>query len=1472
MSILDGPSPSSILAPPSPPVPAAPAAPKFRDLGNNRETRTGIWDNVLSAAQGVQPISNRDHTLRLTDVDWVDPDEYKRKDQKDAILRGRTLARRLKGTWELVDNATGQTLDKKPMTIARVPYMTDHGTFIYNGTETSLRNQQRLLPGIFARQKSNGELEAHVNVLPGKGLSHRYFLDPAKGTFNVQVRQSNLPLMPLLKAMGTTDAELRNAWGNEIYAANMRKDDPAVLNKLFTRLVGKKEVGDLDSRRKMLVDAVQAMQLDPIVTKRTLGQPFANLSKDAILETTRKLLAISRGEADVDDRDALANQTVMGPEDLIAERIAKDAGGVRRNMLWKSSFRRNLSGVLSGALNKQIDSAVLHSGLGNSLEETNPSDIFDKQYSISRLGEGGIPSLDAIPMEARAVQPSHLGFMDPLRTPESFRVGVDVYLANSVRKGTDGRIYTPLIDVSSGQTVYKSPQDIAEQAITFPGEMNRPTKRIRAIRNGKLEYVPKSEISFAVPHFEGAFSPLGNLVPFKSGVKGQRVAMASRMLTQALPLLDPESPLVQAGVPNSGGRSYEQEYAKHMGAVHADQSGRVTEVTPDSIRVQYDDGTKGDIDLYDNYPYNRRSYIHNTTKVQPGQTFGKGDLLATSNFTDPQGVTALGKNLKVGYVPFRGMNFEDAIVISEAAAKRLTSEHMYQHGVEWDDRTKRGKNNFMGIFPGKFSKDILSKMDEDGVIRKGEQVNFGEPLVLAAKQREMSQNKVHRRKEAGFEDSSDMWKHHLPGIVTDVLKTDKGSVVLVKSTHPMQVGDKMSGRYGDKGVVSLIVPDHEMPTDKDGTPMEVLLNPLGINSRGNPAQVLEAVLGKIAHKTGQAYRVPDFDETRDNVQFAQEELRKFGLPDTEDLIDPGTGNKIPGVLTGHRFFMKLHHTAEGKGQGRGTGAYTQTGEPARGGEAGAKMIGLMDNNAILSHGALEVRRDAAAIRGQRNEEFWVPFLQGYTPPKPKVPMVYQKFLNELQAAGVHVTNDGGRLNIMALTNKDVDRLAGERYIENSNTVRLDEGLKPIKGGLFDPTLTGGHNGNQWAAIRLSEPMVNPVMEEPARRLLGLTKEGFMDVISGKKEIDSLTGPAAIQHALGRINVPKAIDEARAQISGGRKTYRDEAIRKLGYLKTCQEKGINPADWVLTKVPVLPPAFRPISVMQDTGIPLVADPNYLYKELIDANDNLTAMRKESNDIGDERLAVYQAFKAVTGLGDPVHPKLVEKNVKGLLEKIFGSSPKFSTVQRKLLSGNVDLVGRAVITPNPDLDMDHVGLPENKAWELYRNFIVRRLRRRGLPVVEAARQVENKSPLAKQEMLQEMADRPVIISRAPVLHRFGIQAFYPKLMKGDTMRISPLVVGGFGADFDGDAMNYHVPVGEEARKEAIDRMLPSRNLFSPADFKTPVHKPTHEYVGGLYAASTGANQKRPPAVFRNKADAIQAYRRGQISADTRVVIMQ
>ncbi len=1890
-SLLDMPDDSTQprLAIESPAPSIAPPPPQFDENGvllpktplrrfdDPDAARKLIYAKALEAVKGIQPVANKAHTLSLVSADYEDPEHYSKKDQKRAILENGTLGRRIRGVFRLTDNLTGQAVDERKVTLASIPHMTERGTFILNGTETSLANQMRLRAGTFAREKDNGEIESHLNVLPGKGVSHRLLLDPETGAVKMGISSSEIPLLPVLKAMGIPDTKIREAWGDELYAANVKYDDRKAVDKLFHKLLGNKPgaaESDLGQKSKSIAEFFGKMELDPEVTQRTLGQGYDRLTPDVYLASVKKLLAVHKGEADSDDRDGMAYQTSLSPEDMIAERL-RSAGSVLRPLLWRASPKKSLSGVPAGLLSKLAAAAITNSGLGQSLEEVNLTDSLDQMTRISRLGFGGIPSLDSVPDQARSVQPSQFGFIDSLRTPESEKAGVDVRLAYMARKGEDGRIYTPFLNVRTGQKEYKSPQDIADAVLAFPGQMNTAGKTALGISNGKLGYFPKEKVDFALPAMEHGYNALSNLLPAKSASKGQRVMMGSRMYAQSLPLMNREAPLVQNGIPGED-RSFEEHYGSSVGAIRASKPGKVIAVDGDEVKVKLDDGSIETHELYNNFPLNRKSVtgdtrvwvrkpggtlwegeirqyafaegdevlsvdpvtkksawcritaflrhkndkalvrvvtasqrhvdvtvdhslvtvgddgelapvypldcvvgrtrlpvamfpvdaltgdasdhlrgclaglylaeghlppdregyvmlavkderrteevleltaalglrayktggnvcftdheirswlfdlfgstskaksihpsvltfsrefrlglisgyfggdgclwetqgsaiqvsavstsprlrdgvadvlsslgvfstrfsaprrhlnanwndafglrvvgthlhrlprwffysdrearfrallkpeyrsspyeavpvprgarkklyaellsvphfvyktvndgfvakgriaeasgvfgawaksdvmwdviesitpiphqeevfdfsvessevfavngglvVHNTFAhsepvVQVGQLVKPGQLIAASNHTDKNGSVALGTNLRTAYHAYLGQNFEDAIVISRSAAEgKLKSEHMYQHGVEWDDKIKRGRNSFLALFPGKFDRKTLDTVDDDGVVKVGTKVEYGSPLVLVAREKDRAHNQISRSKGGSFGDASELWEHTSPGVVTDVSKTKNGAVVTVKAYSPMKVGDKLAGRYGDKGIVSKIVDDEEMPQDSQGRPFEILLNPLGVLTRANPSQSVEGWLGRIARLTGKPYKLQDFQDIPDLREYAEKELAKHGLKSTEDIVDPTTGRVIPGIQTGERFFMKLHHTSEAKSQGRGVGGYSSEETPARGAAGGSKRFSIMDINAALSHGALEVVRDVSAIRGQKSPERWSAFMRGMDPPEPKVPHVYEKYMAMLKAAGVNPTTTGTKTRIMAMSNKDVEQLTENREVRTSDTVDWKDGLKPIPGGLFDPATTGGHQGNRWSFIRLREPMPNPVMQDPIRHMLNLTEKQFENVLAGREKLHDKTGPDAIRSALDAIDIDRELEWARAAVKGNRKGARDIAVRRMRYLKTAQEKGLHPRDWMLDRVPVLPPRFRPVSVMQQNGRPLISDANYLYKELMDANDNLKNMHGKVDDIGDERLAVYHAFKGVTGLGDPITPKNQERQVKGVLRHVFGDSPKYGMMQRKLLGSTVDMVGRATIAPNPDLDMDQAAIPETKAWEMYKPFVTRNLVRGGVEPLRAIQLIKDKAPLAAKALQEEMSSRPIIATRAPVLHRYGVMALWPRLTKHEVLQISPMIVKGLGADYDGDAMNFHVPASDEAVREAVQKMLPSRNLFSVKDFS--VHQlPINEYVGGLYAGTSGRDN-RPEQTFRRVEDVLRAYNKGELDARTAVRVLE
>lgn len=1438
--------------------------------------RQAIFQSVLNELNRGVVAESDTHRLELRDLEYLDPPESTPQQEKLAVLDSGSLGRRLRGTWSLVDKATGQEVARRRQVVVRVPYITSTGTIIDRGTKYAIINQSRLRPGVYARQTRSGEYEAHINVRPEQGVSHYLQFDPEDGQFRIRIGQARVPLYPVLKALGATRDDLVNALGEELADVN-QVDDAAALKRALERFRSYRESPETaalpDDQR--LKAALEAYEMDPWVVEKTLGVPGATrLSKEVYLAAARKLIRLYQGQDETDDRDHAAFQTILGPEDIIAESLRYDPGGWRRRVLRRVLYEKDLSKLPSGLFTPSLETALYASQLAQAVEETNLADEADRLYRVTRMGRGGIPSYEAVPDETRSVQPSHFGFLDFVRTPDNGeRVGIDLFFTTASRKGADGRVYAPMFHVPSRRIVWVSPADVYDATIGSFDSVQSDLPRVPVLYKGRVVYRKPGEIDYLVPSPQHLFTWHTSLIPFAASDHIQRLSMGSRYMTQALPLVQPESPLVRP----EGEVDRVREAGKFLGAIRADKPGRVTDVRRDSIELTYLDGTKRRFPLYVDYPANRKTFLHQTPVVTLGQQVAAGDLLARSNQTDEQGDLGLGRNLYTAYMSYQGRNFKDAIVISESAAQKLAAQMMFQEGLEVSPRHRLGKKTYLALFGSSFTPEQLRTIGPDGVVKPGTILAKGDPIILSAREREDAATRVHRKGQGTFLDDSVLWEREDPGEVVETFWGKHGPVVLVKSTIPVREGDKLSGLHGDKGVIGAILPDDQMPRDSKGRPFEVLLSPLGVISRSNPGQAFEGWMGLVAAAQGKPVYVPTFPDQAAQAEWVDQQLRRAGLSPTESVYDPVSDRKIPEVAVGNRYLMRLVHVAEDKVQGRAGGGYTSEGLPAKTGDNKAKRLALLDVNALLAHGAYEVLRDARMVRGQRNDVLWSQFLQGHIPEPRQEPLIYKKFIHQLQASGINVRPlDESRLQLLALTDSDVKTLTGDRVLQSTETVKFSGRLEPIPGGLFDPSLTGGHRGQLWAAIELPEPMPNPVMEDPIRSLLGLTKQEFLDVLAGKHEIPGFgTGPQAMKRALEAID-PKTEYRKHLALYGEAAASRKPAIlKKLGYLRAAARLGQQPGEWMWSRVPVIPPMFRPVARIADKGIPLVADANFLYRGLWEAVDVFQNLKQQlpDSELGEERKAIYQSMKAIAGLGDPVGKQLVDRNVSGFLRQILGDSPKFGTVQQKLLGTTVDNVGRAVIVPDPDYSVDQVGLPENAAFDLYGRYVVRRLRRKGLSVSEAVRHWREQTPHARAALEEEMAERPILASRAPVLHKFGILAFRPTLVKGSIMRVNPFVLKGLNADFDGDTMIFHVPMTPKAVEEALDRLLPSKNLISLRQLRGPAAAPVEEdLLAGLYSLTEESDPKAQPKYFRTKWDVYRAWRAGQVNVNDPVVVLE
>jgi DNA-directed RNA polymerase subunit beta' len=358
-----------------------------------------------------------------------------------------------------------------------------------------------------------------------------------------------------------------------------------------------------------------------------------------------------------------------------------------------------------------------------------------------------------------------------------------------------------------------------------------------------------------------------------------------------------------------------------------------------------------------------------------------------------------------------------------------------------------------------------------------------------------------------------------------------------------------------------------------------------------------------------------------------------------------------------------------------------------------------------------------------------------------------------------------------------------------------------------------------------------------------------------------TGPGAILHALQQLDLDQLEKQQREIVRSNKKSKRPGAVKVLNIIEGLRRNELQPSELMISRVPVIPPAFRPFSVMGSTFV--AGDANELYATLIKLKQ---AQEEEAGEFGDEntgdsKLAIYDAVKATYGYGDPVDPKSRQRGVSGFLKKITGTNPKLSFFQNKLIGKPQDSVARGVITVDPDLSLDEIGIPEEMAWKMYAPYIQKRLVRMGMAPSKALQDVQNRASHALKALQMEVGERPVIYSRAPSWHKYNVISGKPKLISGATIKINPLVTSGLNADFDGDTINLHVPSQSDAVKEAWDVLMPSRMLFATRDRESVVPKLKHEQVLGGFAAGQRPSMKKH--IFSTEEEALSAINSGQIS---------
>lgn len=1365
-----------------------------------RRLKTAITDGVSKTF----PVETDNRILTIDNVrvadEKVSPTNH--REQKDIKLLGKDFVAPVYGDLTLKDKVTGQIIDKKKnFRVMDVPVLTDRYTYILGGNEYTVDKQLRMKPGIYTREKENGELESQFNLAKGGGRGFKMWIDPEDGIFKLKIGTANPNLYPLLKALGVNDSDIKEKWGDKLFEINKGKADKNMNKTILNahKAIFQKDVSDPAVASAELKDFFDKTILSEETTKRTLGKGFAKVEPETLLLTSKRLLDVSRGTAEADDRDSLVYKHIYDTPDLVQARIDASQKKVQNDIKRVLDKRDKITEIVSkDMLNKPVRQFFVQGTVAHAAEQENPTTMLAEMTKVTSLGEGAIGDMNAITESMRDVNTSHAGVLDPVATPESERIGINLHLALGANIHNK-ELQTMVRDPKTGKVSYQDIKDNFDKYMAFPDQYDKngkpKNKNVMVMHQGKITSVPANKVDGALLSPKQMFSYLSNMVPFAANVQGNRAFMANKMLAQAIPLKYREQPLVQTKMPTGG--SFEK-FIGNVFSTTADSDGVIDKVTEDEIIVKNPDGSKKTYNIYNNFPLNNKCFIDSIAKVKVGDKVKAGQTLADTTYTK-DGTLAIGTNLRVGIMPFRDTTFEDGYTISESAAKKLTSEHLREASVAVGKDDLTSPKAFSAHYPTAINKTNLDKLDEDGVIRVGQKVDPGDVLITHLQKMEASEEdarlgKLSKKLVKGYRNDAQIWDKDVVGVVTDVIKTPDTIKVLVRDEEPMQIGDKMVNRHGAKGIVSAIIPDKEMPMTKDGKHLDVIISPSAMPGRINPSQILETAAGKIADKTGKPLKIDNFGEYN-SVKEIKKLLKENNLTDKETMIDPTTGQNMGKVMVGNQYYLKLMHQVDKKINARGVGpSYDINMQPTKGGHTSARALDRLTFNSLIAHGARENLYEMTNYKSEKNPELWRNVQLGLPLPAPKTPFVFDKLVGYLNAGGVNVKKEGNKMFMLPMTDEEVLKKSNGE-IEDAKVV-VSKNLRPVRDGLFDENKTGGLTGNKWTHVHLAEPLLNPVMEGAALSLLDMTKKQLDDLQAGnlyyddKKKIlttedTGLTAGNALEKMLSGIDVNKTMKDLKEKSKNLKGQGLDKANKKMRFLRALQINELTPAKaYMMHDVPVLPPQFRPMYPLPNGSLN-TAPINFLYRDMIMVNKQL----KEMKNLGDFaksdlRKDLYQSVKAIQGIGDPLVQR-GEKKIIGAIETIKGEQPKTGYFQSVVFSKKQDLSGSSTITPSTEMSPDEILLPRDMAWNLYQPFVVKEMVSMGYKPLDASVMVRDRDPRANIALEKVSRERPVWLNRAPSLHKFSVLALQPKLYDGRSISVHPTIVGGFGADFDGDS---------------------------------------------------------------------------------------
>ena len=1061
---------------------------------------------------GMMSLSFRDHRF--------EPAKYTVADCRERDL---TYAQPLFVTAEFMNNETGE-IKSQTVFMGDFPIMTDKGTFVINGTERVVVSQLVRSPGVYFEKSIDKATDKDLfngKFIPSRGAWLEFEIDK-KDLVSVRLdRKRKQSATVFLKALGLSSEKIRERYkGYQSIIDTLEKDTVQSQEEALVDIYRKMRPGEpptVEAGRNLIENyyfnskRYDLAKVGRYKIGRKLGSRLpletSVLTIDDICDAIEYIVALHAGtetmkkergvmQVETDDIDHFGNRRLRTVGELVQNQIRTGLSRMERVVRERMTTQDVEAITPQTLINIRPVVAAIKEFFGTSqlsqfMDQTNPLAGLTHKRRLSALGPGGL-SRERAGFEVRDVHPSHYGRMCPIETPEGPNIGLIGSLSTFARVNVFGFIETPYRKVSKGKVssavLYLTADDedrhvIAQANTRLNDDGTFAEERILVRRRGgEVDYVTAEEVDFMDVSPRQIWSVATGMIPFLEHDDANRALMGANMQRQSVPLLKAESPLVGTGM----------EYRAAVDAgdvVLSEKAGVVSEVSADSIEIKNDDGSDSFYQVLKFYRSNQGTSFNQRPIVKAGEKVKAGQVIADGPCTE-DGEMALGKNLLVAFMSWEGHNYEDAIILSSRLVQDdvLSSIHIEEYELDARD-TKLGPEEITRDLPN-VGEEVLADLDERGIIRVGAEVLPGDILVgkvtpkgeteLTPEERLL--RAIFGEKAREVRDTSLKVPHGETGTVIDVKVFDREAGddempagvnqivrVWIAQKRKITIGDKLAGRHGNKGVIAKILPIEDMPFLEDGTPVDIVLNPLGVPSRMNLGQVLETHLGWIAKSgwevkgtpkwaenladnmrkvaPGTKLATPVFDGAKESeitglLESTSESAtgeRLIGKNGKARLFDGRSGEPFPmPVAVGYKYILKLHHLVDDKIHARSTGPYSMITQQPLGGKAqfGGQRFGEMEVWALEAYGASYALQELLTIKSDDvlgRVKVYEAIVKGENVPEPGIPESFKVLVKEMQSLGLNVevlSGDGQTIELRD-TDEDVFRTAEELGIDLS---------------------------------------------------------------------------------------------------------------------------------------------------------------------------------------------------------------------------------------------------------------------------------------------------------------------------------------------------------------------------------------------------------------------------------------------------------